>query len=163
LPSVPTNLHSTSVTSDSVSLAWNASDPGANCSVQYIVFRNGAQAGQTPNTSFTVTGLAAGTTFSFTVAAINTFGTSAQSAAIQAWPTGGGAPPTAAELLAKVANCRQISNGLFKTDSDTSATIPVCQANGAVWWKSDMDIDCDGVRTSQCNENTDPAFQPDTS
>src|SRR5262249_22306227 len=109
LPSVPTNLHSTSVTSDSVSLAWNASNPGANCTAQYIVSRNGAQAGQTPNTSFTVTGLAAGTTFSFTVAAINQFGTSAQSAAIQATTAGGGGPPTAAELLAKVASCRQIS------------------------------------------------------
>ncbi len=76
---------------------------------------------------------------------------------------GGGGGPTAAQLLAKVASCNQISNGKYKTDEDvSSATVPVCGATGAVFWKSDMDIDCDGQRTSQCNENTDCCFQNDT-
>lgn len=75
---------------------------------------------------------------------------------------GGGGAPTAAELLAKVTGCSQISNGKYRTDSDTSATIPVCSRTGAVFWKADMDIDCDGQRTSQCNENTDCCFQADT-
>ncbi len=76
---------------------------------------------------------------------------------------GGGGAPTAAELLAKVTSCgQQISNGLYKTDSETGRTIPVCNRNGAVFWKGDMDIDCDGQRTTQCNENTDCCFQPDT-
>jgi hypothetical protein len=76
---------------------------------------------------------------------------------------GSGAGPTAAELLAKVTSCNQISNGLYKTDSDVStATIAVCDKTGAVYWKADMDIDCDGIRTSQCNETTDCCFQPDT-
>jgi hypothetical protein len=78
-------------------------------------------------------------------------------------PTGpGGGAPTAAELLAKVTTCNQISNGLYKTDSENSATIKVCDKTGAVFWKADMDIDCDGIRTSQCNEDTDCCFQPDT-
>jgi Fungal chitosanase of glycosyl hydrolase group 75/Carbohydrate binding module (family 6) len=72
------------------------------------------------------------------------------------------APPTAAELLAKVSSCSQISTGLYRTDQDTSANIPVCGKNGAVFWKADMDIDCDGIRTTQCNENTDCCFLPDT-
>jgi hypothetical protein len=38
----------------------------------------------------------------------------------------------------------------------------VCGKNGAVFWKADMDIDCDGQRTDRCNENTDPWFQDDT-
>ncbi|SDX78569.1 Carbohydrate binding module (family 6) [Amycolatopsis xylanica] len=76
-------------------------------------------------------------------------------------PPGTGAP-TAAELLAKVTSCSQISNGLYKTDSETGRTIPVCGKNGAVFYKADMDIDCDGQRTTQCNENTDCCFQPDT-
>jgi Fungal chitosanase of glycosyl hydrolase group 75 len=76
--------------------------------------------------------------------------------------TGAAAGPTAAELLAKVTSCRQISNGLYKTDSETAATVPVCDKNGAVFWKADMDIDCDGIRTAECNENTDCCFQPDT-
>jgi hypothetical protein len=75
---------------------------------------------------------------------------------------GGGGAPTAAELLAKVTTCNQISNGLYKTDSENSATVKVCDKTGAVFWKADMDIDCDGIRTSQCNENTDCCFQPDT-
>jgi len=76
---------------------------------------------------------------------------------------GGGGAPTADELLAKVTSCNQISNGKYKTDSDSgSATVPVCGKTGAVFWKSDMDIDCDGQRTTHCNENTDCCFQADT-
>ncbi|WP_105970148.1 glycoside hydrolase family 75 protein [Streptomyces geranii] len=69
---------------------------------------------------------------------------------------------SAADLLAKVTSCSQLSNGKYRTDEETSATIPVCGKNGAVFWKADMDIDCDGQRTSKCNENTDPWYQDDT-
>jgi hypothetical protein len=69
---------------------------------------------------------------------------------------------SASDLLAKVTSCQQISNGKYRTDEETSATIPVCGKNGAVFWKADMDIDCDGQRTSKCNENTDPWYQDDT-
>ncbi|MEU9391737.1 glycoside hydrolase family 75 protein [Streptomyces sp. NPDC048324] len=69
---------------------------------------------------------------------------------------------SAADLLAKVTSCSQISNGKYKTDDETSATVPVCGKNGAVFWKADMDIDCDGQRTSKCSESTDPWYQDDT-
>ena len=69
---------------------------------------------------------------------------------------------SAADLLAKVTSCSQISNGKYKTDDETSATVPVCGKNGAVFWKADMDVDCDGQRTSKCNEDTDPWYQDDT-
>ncbi|MEU1252929.1 glycoside hydrolase family 75 protein [Streptomyces chartreusis] len=69
---------------------------------------------------------------------------------------------SAAALLAKVTSCSQISNGKYRTDEETSATVPVCGKNGAVFWKADMDIDCDGQRTAKCNEDTDPWFLPDT-
>src|SRR4051794_24319005 len=75
---------------------------------------------------------------------------------------GGGGAPSASELLAKLTSCSQISSGLYKTDSEKSRTIPVCGLSDAVFWKADMDIDCDGQRTSQCNENTDCCFQADT-
>ncbi|MFE6622506.1 glycoside hydrolase family 75 protein [Streptomyces sp. NPDC057740] len=71
-------------------------------------------------------------------------------------------PVGAADLLAKVASCEQVSNGLYRTDATSAPTVPVCGAHGAVFWKSDMDIDCDGRRTARCNEATDPWFQPDT-
>ena len=71
-------------------------------------------------------------------------------------------PVGAADLQAKVASCEQVSNGLYRTDSTSAASVPVCGARGAVFWKADMDIDCDGRRTARCNEATDPWFQPDT-
>jgi Fungal chitosanase of glycosyl hydrolase group 75 len=72
-------------------------------------------------------------------------------------------PPTASELLAKMASCSQISNGTYATDAGGPHTVAVCGANGAVWWKADMDIDCDGVTTAECNLRTDPAYQDGTS
>ncbi|WP_307793140.1 RICIN domain-containing protein [Amycolatopsis sp. MtRt-6] len=72
------------------------------------------------------------------------------------------AGPSASQLLAKTQNCQQISNGRYSFDEGGAATVPVCQANGAVFFTADMDIDCDGVRTTQCNENTDCCFYPDT-
>ncbi|WP_128378928.1 glycoside hydrolase family 75 protein [Streptomyces cavernae] len=69
---------------------------------------------------------------------------------------------SAADLLAKVTTCSQISTGKYRTDEGTTATVPVCGKNGAVFWKADMDIDCDGQRTDRCNENTDPWYQDDT-
>ncbi|MYW94032.1 hypothetical protein G3I59_26360 [Amycolatopsis rubida] len=73
------------------------------------------------------------------------------------------AGPTADQILARVASCKQISSGTYKTDEDSgSATVPVCDAGKAVFWKADMDIDCDGQRTAECNENTDCCFLPDT-
>ncbi|WP_031475899.1 glycoside hydrolase family 75 protein [Streptomyces bicolor] len=72
------------------------------------------------------------------------------------------APVGAADLLAKVTICAQISNGRYRTDERAAATVPVCGKHGAVFWKADMDIDCDGQRTDMCNENTDPWFQAET-
>jgi chitinase len=91
LPGVPGGLNSPSKTDTSVSLAWTASAPGANCTVQYRVFRNGTQIDQVAATGYTAQGLAPGTTYSFTVAAINQFGSSAQSAPLSV--TTNSAPP----------------------------------------------------------------------
>jgi hypothetical protein len=79
-------------------------------------------------------------------------------------PPPGGGGPSAAELLAKVTSCNQISHGKYKTDSDAgSATVAVCDKNGAVFWKADMDIDCDGqVTPGVCDPQHDCCFQPDT-
>src|SRR2546423_10212457 len=77
-------------------------------------------------------------------------------------PAGVLAGPSASQLLAKTQHCNQISNGKFRTDEETGRTVAVCDANGAVFWKADMDIDCDGQRTSKCNEDTDCCFQDDT-
>lgn len=73
------------------------------------------------------------------------------------------AGPSASALLAKVKNCTVASHGRYATDDGESATVNICKAGSAFFWKSDLDIDCDGVRTSRCNENTDPWYQDQTS
>jgi chitodextrinase len=91
LPSVPAGLRAKATTRSSVSLSWNASTPGANCtSLVYRVFQNGVQAIQVSPTSATISGLPAATTFQFTVAAMNEFGTSAQSAPLSVTTASGG-------------------------------------------------------------------------
>ncbi|MFI2779616.1 glycoside hydrolase family 75 protein [Streptomyces sp. ALB3] len=71
-------------------------------------------------------------------------------------------PVTAAELLAEVKNCTRVSQGKYRTDRTTAATVPVCGTGEAVFWEADMDIDCDGRVTTVCNTGTDPSFQPRT-
>src|SRR5262249_20650006 len=33
---------------------------------------------------------------------------------------------------------------------------------GAVFWKADLDVDCDGKESTACNKTTDPWFLPET-
>src|SRR5262249_27684344 len=83
-PGVPPGLAMSSRTGTSVSLSWNASSPGANCTITgYQIFKDGTLVTTTSGTgtSNTVTGLAPNTTYRFTVAAVNPFSASAQSAA----------------------------------------------------------------------------------
>ncbi|MFC7303167.1 glycoside hydrolase family 75 protein [Streptomyces monticola] len=68
----------------------------------------------------------------------------------------------AAALLAKVRHCKQISRGKYRADDGTAANIPVCGTRGAVFWKADLDIDCDGRQSRRCSKRTDPYFQPTT-
>ncbi|MDH2392049.1 glycoside hydrolase family 75 protein [Streptomyces sp. HNM0663] len=71
-------------------------------------------------------------------------------------------PAEARALLGKVERCRQISEGRYRTDPGARADVPVCGTDRVVFWKADMDIDCDGVRTAECNSRTDPWFHPTT-
>ncbi|GAA1420018.1 hypothetical protein GCM10009601_17750 [Streptomyces thermospinosisporus] len=69
---------------------------------------------------------------------------------------------TASELLAEVRDCTRISTGLYRTDQGKAATVPVCGTDEAVFWKADMDIDCDGRPGTYCNTRTDPYFSAST-
>jgi chitodextrinase len=83
-PAVPTNLSVTGLTASSVSLSWSASSGGAGVA-GYNIYRGGALAGTSALTTYTNTGLAGSTTYSFTVAAYDAAGNvSAQSAPVQA-------------------------------------------------------------------------------
>jgi chitinase len=80
-PAAPAGLAVTGTTSSSVSLSWTAP---AGTVTGYYVFENGTQAGTVSGTSDTVTGLAASTSYTFSVAAYNAAGSSAQSGAVSA-------------------------------------------------------------------------------
>ncbi len=67
-----------------------------------------------------------------------------------------------AKLLAMTATCNQVSTGLFALNGGGTPTVPICGLTGALFWKADMDIDCDGKITTQCSSTTDPYFQNQT-
>jgi len=87
-PSVPANLRVTATTSSSVSLAWDASTDDVSGVTGYQVFRGTTQVGTPTGLTFTDTGLAASTTFSYTVRAVDaTAKVSAASTAVSATTT----------------------------------------------------------------------------
>ncbi|MGW6934996.1 discoidin domain-containing protein [Lentzea sp. NPDC054927] len=67
-PSAPSNLASTGTTSSSVSLQWTAATDNVGVT-GYDVLRNGSVVGTPTGTTFTDTGLASGTQFTYTVRA----------------------------------------------------------------------------------------------
>ncbi|MEU6593991.1 glycoside hydrolase family 75 protein [Streptomyces sp. NPDC046881] len=72
-------------------------------------------------------------------------------------PRGEGAV-TAADLLARAGTCTELSKSRYRTDAGDPATVPVCGTRDAVFWKADLDVDCDGRPTIHCNSSTDPTF-----
>jgi len=70
---------------------------------------------------------------------------------------------TAAALRAKLPNCATPIGGPLAKDSGGTANIPICGGNRIVFWTADMDIDCDGKESPQCNLTTDPSWQNQTS
>jgi mannan endo-1,4-beta-mannosidase len=83
-PTAPTNLASPSQTSTSVNLTWTASTDNIGVT-GYDIYRGTTLVGSTASTSYTVAGLAANTTYSFTVRAKDAAGNvSAESSALSA-------------------------------------------------------------------------------
>ncbi|AFH59988.1 glycosyl hydrolase family 18 protein [Paenibacillus caseinilyticus] len=92
-PTVPAGLKASGVTSSSVSLSWTASTDNVGVT-GYEVYRGTVLAGTAAGTTFTVSGLAASTAYSFTVKAKDAAGnvsaaSTAVSATTSAPPTGG--------------------------------------------------------------------------
>ncbi|AKZ54068.1 Putative secreted protein [Streptomyces ambofaciens ATCC 23877] len=71
-------------------------------------------------------------------------------------------PVRAADLLARMRDCDPVSKGRYRSDAGTPADIPVCGTEDAVYWKADLDVDCDGRPGDRCNTRTDPHFTPAT-
>ncbi|MFI8522091.1 chitinase [Streptomyces sp. NPDC085481] len=85
-PATPTGLAAGSATSSSVTLTW----PAVAGATSYKVYRDGVLVATVSGTSYTATGLAASTSYSFQVSAANSAGESARSTAVTATTTSGG-------------------------------------------------------------------------
>ncbi len=70
--------------------------------------------------------------------------------------------PDAGSLLAALGTCMPITNGLLAPQSGYDKDVPVCALKGAVYWRSELAVDCDGKKTTTCNDQTDPQFQNTT-
>lgn len=71
-------------------------------------------------------------------------------------------PSLAAQLLAKTKSCAKVSKSPYANNSGGSATVDICGLTNAVYWRADLDVDCDGKSSSVCNSSTDPWYQPQT-
>lgn len=70
--------------------------------------------------------------------------------------------PTAQAILDRIAACDQVVGGPYAPDNGRPADISLCGLPGAIAWTADLDIDCDGKETPQCNLSTDPYFMNQT-
>ncbi|MFE6224452.1 chitinase [Streptomyces sp. NPDC057854] len=89
IPAVPTGLTAGSPTATSVPLSW----PAVAGATSYRIYRGGTAVGTATGTSYTATGLAPDTAYSFQVSAVNSAGESARSTAVTATTTSGGGNP----------------------------------------------------------------------
>lgn len=89
----PTGVATSGATTTTMAISWNAVSGAAS----YNVFRNGNKVNATgvPGTSYTDTGLAAATTYTWTVAAVNGSGSQGAMSAGASGTTTGSAPPPA--------------------------------------------------------------------
>lgn len=72
-PTAPRNLHSMGETTSSISLMWGAATDNVAVA-QYRIFRNGVEVARVSGTTHKDTGLAAGTTYSYQVRAVDAAG-----------------------------------------------------------------------------------------
>jgi len=93
MPGVPAGLTASSTTSTGTTLGWTASSVGSGCSATYTVYKNAALLTTTTSPTNNVSGLSAGTTYSFAVAASDSYGSSAQSPAINVTTLSSGTLP----------------------------------------------------------------------
>jgi hypothetical protein len=115
-PSAPTGVTATGDSDSTITVTWSAVTPPANCTItSYSVFRDGsstAVATGLTSTTFTDTGLAASSTHTYTVEAIDQNGDSAQSS-----------PAASGKTLAACSAVPPALTGLAGTASSNSISL----------------------------------------
>ncbi len=136
-PSVPANVHTTSLTPTSLTLAWDASTDNDSGVAGYDVLRNGALLGSTAGLSLPDTGLAPNATYSYTVRAKDNQGNvSAESTAFVVTTPGDIIAPVTTDNSATIGNAWRTTSatvtlnatdnlsGVAATYSTTDGSIP---------------------------------------
>jgi beta-glucanase (GH16 family) len=124
VPTAPTNLAATAISTSEIDLSWTASTgPSCGGAITYKVTRNAAQvATGIAGTNFNDTGLAASTTYNYSVTAVNSAGSSTP-ALVTATTLGGcSVPTTPTNFIATAVSTTEIDL------SWTASTGPSCGA-----------------------------------
>lgn len=164
-PSAPGGLAVTGTTPSSVSLSW--SNPGGTVS-GYNVYRNGSKVGTTTSTSYTDSGLAASTKYTYAVTAYNSIGESAPSGSVTATTAssgGGGNPGGSLPAHVLTGYWQDFTNGakaLRLSDVPTSyGLVAVAFANADSAGDGGVTFDVDSGLSSALGGYTDAQFTAD--
>jgi hypothetical protein len=124
VPGVPTGLAASNTTSSGTTLTWTApTGIPANCTLTgYTVYQNGDAIATTTSPTYTVTGLTAGTQYSFTVAANDSFGVSPQSSPVSVTTTGATGTPAGTYTISITG---KDANGVTQTGNAATVTVTV--------------------------------------
>ncbi len=136
-PSIPISLVASNVTSTSATVSWAASTDNIGVT-GYKIFNNGTQVGTSTTTSYSLTGLTAGTTYSITIQAYDAAGnTSASSTTLSLTTT---AAATFTELYFSEYLEGSSNNKAVEISNRTSSAIALSaysikkQVNGSTTW-----------------------------
>ena len=133
-PTVPTNLTATAVSSSQINLSWTASTDNVKVT-GYEVYRNGTKINTTSLTTYSDTGLAAATTYMYTVKAYDAAGNISAASSSASAKTFAAAVPTltlgSAVIMEAPVNDGSITdkqvvtltNGTFAADMSTGVTV----------------------------------------
>src|SRR6266581_3747356 len=130
-PSTPTGLVATVAGATTINLSWNASTDNIGVT-DYIVSRNGVQRGTSSTPSFADTGLTAGTTYIYTVAARDAAGNvSGDSTSASATIPDTTAPSTPTGVTATAAGATTINLAWNASTDNVGVTGYIVKRNGA--------------------------------
>ena len=119
-PTVPTNLSAAAASSSQVNLSWSAASDNVGVT-GYRVTRNGTMIGTATGTTYSDTGLAPQTTYTYSVAALDAAGNiSAGSAPASATTPAGSTPPPPPPPASGVAAAYRFGEGVGTTTADAS-------------------------------------------
>jgi len=149
-PSTPTNFTASAVSTSEIDLSWTAvTGPACGGAVTYTVTRNGTQiASGLSATSLKDTGLAASTTYNYTVKAVNSVGASAAASASATTSSACTVPSAPSGLSATAASTTQINLSWTASTANCTPTYNVFRSTTSGFTPSSSNQIASGVSTT---------------